>query len=146
MVTPGIWMAGLWADLDIFHSAWHRNAALLGIGVGVLAVLVLAIKFSVRRQRPRENGGAIYRNTDPHSFPSGHAARAAMLAVYGYRTGASLVRWTMLVWCAVGEHGAGFDGCALSVGYSGRFDAGCGAGFGMLELAPWLVSWIPFLF
>ena len=26
------------------------------------------------------SGGGIYRNTDPHSFPSGHAARAFLIA------------------------------------------------------------------
>ena len=47
----------------------------------LMAVLVLMVKFIVRRRRPEGEWGAIYRNTDPHSFPSGHAARAFMLAV-----------------------------------------------------------------
>jgi undecaprenyl-diphosphatase len=43
--------------------------------------VVLVLKLLIRRRRPPGEWGAIYRNTDPHSFPSGHAARAAMLAV-----------------------------------------------------------------
>jgi undecaprenyl-diphosphatase len=42
---------------------------------------VLGIKFLVKRERPEGESGGIYRNTDPHSFPSGHAARAFLLAV-----------------------------------------------------------------
>ncbi|HNO93257.1 MAG TPA: phosphatase PAP2 family protein, partial [Anaerolineales bacterium] len=33
------------------------------------------------RKRPEGEWGGIYRNTDPHSFPSGHAARAFLIAV-----------------------------------------------------------------
>jgi undecaprenyl-diphosphatase len=50
-------------------------------GIGVLAAMVLGIKFLVRRKRPEGEWGQIYRNTDPHSFPSGHAARAFLIAV-----------------------------------------------------------------
>ncbi|MBK7450150.1 MAG: phosphatase PAP2 family protein [Anaerolineales bacterium] len=32
-----------------------------------------------KRKRPEGEWGGIYRNTDPHSFPSGHAARAFSL-------------------------------------------------------------------
>ena len=46
----------------------------------LLAVMVLLIKFRIRRQRPVGEWGRIYRNTDPHSFPSGHAARAFLIA------------------------------------------------------------------
>jgi membrane-associated phospholipid phosphatase len=42
---------------------------------------VMSIKFLVRRRRPEGEWGSIYRNTDPHSFPSGHAARAFLIAV-----------------------------------------------------------------
>jgi undecaprenyl-diphosphatase len=35
----------------------------------------------VRRKRPEGEWGGIYRSTDPHSFPSGHAARSFLIAV-----------------------------------------------------------------
>jgi undecaprenyl-diphosphatase len=47
----------------------------------VLAILVFAIKLIVRRERPEGEWGSVYRSSDPHSFPSGHAARAILLAV-----------------------------------------------------------------
>jgi undecaprenyl-diphosphatase len=51
------------------------------IFIFVTALVVMAIKFLVRRQRPQGEWGSLYRRTDPHSFPSGHAVRAFMLAV-----------------------------------------------------------------
>jgi undecaprenyl-diphosphatase len=140
------WMAGLGLIWIFSHSAWHRNAALLGIGVGVLAVLVLAIKFSVRRQRPEGEWGAIYRNTDPHSFPSGHAARAAMLAVMAIGLGPAWFGWTMLVWAPLVSLARVSTGVHYLSDILAGLVLGVVAGFGMLELAPLLVSWIPFLF
>ncbi|OGO10231.1 MAG: hypothetical protein A2Y93_14940 [Chloroflexi bacterium RBG_13_68_17] len=61
--------------------AWQVVAGKTFVAVACLAVVVLVIKFLVRRRRPQGEWGAIYRNTDPHSFPSGHAARATLLAV-----------------------------------------------------------------
>lgn len=78
---------------------WALQTA--GVIVAV-AVLVLAIKFSVRRRRPEGNWGSIYRRTDPHSFPSGHAVRSMLLAVLclgwgpGWLAGAALL-WGPLV-------------------------------------------------
>jgi membrane-associated phospholipid phosphatase len=63
---------------DAFWRSW---AVHILICIGVLAVLVLTIKLLVRRRRPPGEWGAIYRSTDPHSFPSGHAARAVLLAI-----------------------------------------------------------------
>jgi len=83
-------------------SAWRQPAALAELGVVALAMLVLAIKFTIRRRRPEGEWGAIYRSSDPHSFPSGHAARAAMLAVvaFGFQftgLGIMLAVWAVLV-------------------------------------------------
>ena len=75
------WLVGLvlvWA----FSKGQTRQMALfLAFGLGLLAVFVLGVKFLVRRARPEGEWGQIYRSTDPHSFPSGHAARAMAIAV-----------------------------------------------------------------
>jgi undecaprenyl-diphosphatase len=66
-----------------FFSApvWKQWEVVEFFGILGLAGVVLAIKFLVRRERPQGEWGSIYRNTDPHSFPSGHAARAFLIAV-----------------------------------------------------------------
>lgn len=74
------WWAGLallWWLGNAFWRAWALTELLSIIG---LAVLVLAIKFTIRRRRPEGEWGGMYRSTDPHSFPSGHAARAFLIA------------------------------------------------------------------
>ena len=73
-----------WAALILLwlssNSLWRRWEVVEFVGIGLLAALVLCIKFLVRRRRPEGEWGGIYRNTDPHSFPSGHAARAFLIA------------------------------------------------------------------
>ena len=83
----------LWIFSDPFWKNW---AVMEFIGIALLAVLVMTIKFSVRRRRPEGEWGSIYRNTDPHSFPSGHAARAFLIAVIA--TGFAPVWLAIILW------------------------------------------------
>jgi undecaprenyl-diphosphatase len=73
--------------------AWVMLAAIFAT-----ALLVLAVKFSVRRQRPEGEWGQIYRKTDPHSFPSGHAARAALLATLAVGLGPAWLGALLAIW------------------------------------------------
>jgi undecaprenyl-diphosphatase len=68
------------------------------VGIGALAALVIGIKFVVRRRRPEGEWGSIYRNTDPHSFPSGHAARAFLIAVVGSALGPAWLGVVLWIW------------------------------------------------
>lgn len=78
------WGAGL-ALVWVFSAGlWRWRASVLLVSILVTAVLVLLIKFTVRRRRPEGEWGRVYRSTDPHSFPSGHAVRAVMLAVVAW--------------------------------------------------------------
>lgn len=60
---------------------WRTLALRTLAAVLALAFVVMVLKFTVRRRRPEGEWGGIYRRTDPHSFPSGHAARATLLAI-----------------------------------------------------------------
>jgi len=75
------WGAALLLGWLFSNSLWRKLEIVELVGISVLAVLVMAIKFTVRRKRPAGEWGGIYRNTDPHSFPSGHAARSFLIAV-----------------------------------------------------------------
>ncbi len=92
------WLGALFLIWLIKHNQWHAISAFLAISILILAVIVLVIKFSVRRQRPDGEWGAIYRNTDPHSFPSGHAARAVMLAGLCWALGIQPLAWILTLW------------------------------------------------
>ncbi len=75
------WALALLLFWFISNSTWKQWEVVEFFGILGLAGVVLAIKFLVRRKRPEGEWGGIYRNTDPHSFPSGHAARAFLIAV-----------------------------------------------------------------
>ena len=86
-------LIALWAGGD---SSWKKWAVVQFVGISVLAALVMGIKFLVRRRRPEGEWGGIYRNTDPHSFPSGHAARSFLIAVIA--TGLGPPGWAIALW------------------------------------------------
>lgn len=91
------WLAGLLL-VAAFLENWRQLAIALIAGILLTAVVVLLIKFTVRRQRPEGEWGQLYRRADPHSFPSGHAARALMLAVVALGLGPAWLGWLLLVW------------------------------------------------
>jgi undecaprenyl-diphosphatase len=124
----------------------HQLTAYMAGAVAILAILVLGIKFLIRRPRPEGEWGAIYRNTDPHSFPSGHAARVAMLSSLAFAfdlpiLGIVLVFWGLLVclgriWMGVHYLSDILAGAMLGIAF----------GWGMSLLAPWFMRIIPWVF
>lgn len=74
----GVALLLLWLFANSFWKQWA--IAVVG-SIGVLAILVFLLKRIIRRPRPEGLWGMIYRRTDPHSFPSGHAARVFLIAV-----------------------------------------------------------------
>lgn len=92
------WLAGLWVCWVLGNEFWRQRIILMASSILATAVLVLAIKRLVHRRRPAGEWGAIYRNTDPHSFPSGHAARAALLATLAVGTGPAWWALLLLIW------------------------------------------------
>lgn len=66
------------------RNEWRSIAASMGLSTFILAIIVLLIKFSIRRKRPVGEWGEIYRNTDPHSFPSGHSTRVIFLTTIAW--------------------------------------------------------------
>jgi undecaprenyl-diphosphatase len=140
------WLAGLGLVWLFGSPEWHQRTALLILGLVFLAVMVLLIKFRVRRQRPEGEWGAIYRATDPHSFPSGHASRAAMLAVVALGIGPTWFALLMVIWAPV----VSVARVVMGVHYVSDIVAGLVIGviMGVLILLaqPLLMTWLPFLF
>lgn len=92
------WLLGLGLLALLGGPYWRTRALVMLVSILVGAVLVLMIKFIVRRQRPEGEWGGVYRMTDPHSFPSGHAARAVMLAVLALGMGPLWFGLLLAVW------------------------------------------------
>jgi undecaprenyl-diphosphatase len=93
-----LWLPALIALWWLGDSIWKEWAAVQFVGISVLAVLVMSIKFLVRRRRPEGEWGRIYRNTDPHSFPSGHAARSFLIAVLAAGLGPAWLAVVLWIW------------------------------------------------
>lgn len=77
---------------------WKETELILLLSMLGLAGIVMVIKFIVHRKRPEGDWGEMYRRTDPHSFPSGHAARAALLAVLAVSLGPTWFGILFLIW------------------------------------------------
>jgi len=77
------WLAGLFITWIFSEGEWRQRSAFLGVGLFIMAAVVILLKFSIRRPRPEGEWGQIYRITDPHSFPSGHAAIIREVHIYG---------------------------------------------------------------
>jgi membrane-associated phospholipid phosphatase len=114
------WLAGLgllwWLGVDY----WKERALTLIIGILVTAVVVMTVKFTVRRRRPEGKWGNIYRLTDPHSFPSGHAVRAVMLAVVLLGLGPLWLGLVLIIWAPL----VGLARVAMGVHYLSDVVAG----------------------
>lgn len=94
--------------LPILGLAWWRSGfSRAGMAARAIAavlsamVLVALAKQVFRRPRPEGEWGAIYRSTDPHSFPSGHAARTIALAGVAIASVAPFPALALLAWSAV---------------------------------------------
>jgi undecaprenyl-diphosphatase len=93
----GIGMLILWlANRD--SAFWRQWAVYQLFWLSILAVLILILKFSIRRKRPEGEWGAVYRKTDPHSFPSGHAARSFLIAVLASLLGPDWLAACLWIW------------------------------------------------
>ena len=102
------------------QGPWKALAQAMILGVVLTALVVFVIKLSVRRNRPQGEWGHIYRNTDPHSFPSGHAARAMLLAVMAIGLGPLWLGLLLLVWAPL----VGMARVAMGVHYPSDVAAG----------------------
>lgn len=91
-----------WAALALLawrgDAFWRPWALTMLVSIVALAAIVLVTKFSIRRRRPEGEWGQFYRSTDPHSFPSGHAARAVLIAVLAAGLGPGWLALLLCLW------------------------------------------------
>jgi undecaprenyl-diphosphatase len=125
---------------------WHRIAASLGSGTFLLAIIVIAIKFTIRRRRPEGEWGEIYRSTDPHSFPSGHATRVFFLASMAWGIAPIWFAIILTIWAPF----VAISRVMTGVHYLSDIIAGIiiGWGFGKIALLllPEIIHIFPFIF
>ena len=90
-----IWLFG--------KGEWKTGAWKAGLALLIGTFLTGLLKLAFRRRRPDGHWGAFDRLIDPHSFPSGHANRAAILAVLAAIRGTPILGAAAAIWAlAVG--------------------------------------------
>ncbi len=140
------WLAAL-APIWLFSQGeWRHRSALMAFGIVALAVCVLGIKFSIRRRRPEGEWGAVYRNTDPHSFPSGHAARSFMLATLAFGFGPPWFALALLIWAPLMSLARVVMGVHYLSDLLGGWFLGFITGILLLAIQPYLISFLPWAF
>ena len=93
-VLPPI-LVFLWIFGNEYWADWGRVLFLSILAVGAVVQIV---KWSFRRQRPVGEWGNLVRKTDPHSFPSGHAAKAGLLLGLGLYLGPDCFRISVCIY------------------------------------------------
>lgn len=130
------WGAGLALLWFVGPKSWRPQISLLFLGIIFTALCVFIIKFTVKRPRPEGEWGQIYRSSDPHSFPSGHAARAIMLTLIMLLTGFWWIGLLLLAWAILVD----LSRIGLGVHYISDILAGTLVGLVMGGIAVWVFS------
>jgi undecaprenyl-diphosphatase len=129
------WGAGLAILWLLGPPEWRGLIQLLLLGIILTALFVQGLKFIIKRPRPEGEWGQIYRNSDPHSFPSGHAARSIMLTILILLSGYIWLGFLMILWTIL----VGISRIGLGVHYISDVLVGSliGALFGGLMFLIW---------
>ncbi len=127
-----------WAGLALLwwqgNSFWRSWALTVLVSIVALALIVLPIKFLIRRPRPAGEWGTLYRQTDPHSFPSGHAARVMLIAVLATILGPAWLATLLWIWAPC----VALARVAMGVHYLSDVLAGVGLGI-LAGLTVWAI-------
>ena len=132
------WGLGLILLYFLGPRSWRPQIILLLAGIFFTALSVLIMKFLIKRPRPEGSWGEIYRNSDPHSFPSGHAARASMLTLVTFLSGLWWLGLILLLWAILVD----LSRICLGVHYLSDFLGGTLFGLIMGVVVFWVYSLI----
>jgi undecaprenyl-diphosphatase len=139
-------LAGLFILWIFFSGLTHKYSALFASAIVIQASLVIAIKFLIKRGRPEGNWGSVYRNTDPNSFPSGHAVRAVMLAGMAWGLNIYPLNWILTIWAPLVSFARVMLGVHFLIDILVGWLLGIGLAVSILLLQPVFYRIFPFVF
>jgi undecaprenyl-diphosphatase len=141
-----IWLSRFFMSPSPGVFSLHSFSAILEISIVFQALTVFLLKALIRRRRPNGDWGGIYRQVDPHSFPSGHATRAVMLAVLALSLGPAWFGWLLAAWAPLVCLARVMTGVHYVSDILGGVILGLLLGFAFLALNPFWMQRFPFLF
>ncbi len=141
-----IWAFGIGVVWLFGNPFWHRYAAILEISIVIQALFVFGLKQIIRRQRPDGDWGGIYRQIDPHSFPSGHATRAVLLVVMAFAMGPAWFSLLIGIWAPLVCLSRVMTGVHYISDILGGMLLGFAMGSLMVSISPLWIQLLPFLF
>ena len=140
------WAIGMGLVWLFTRGDWHTRSAIFEIAIVTQALLVFGLKRGIHRQRPNSDWGGIYRQIDPHSFPSGHATRAALLLVLALALGPPWLALVLILWTPVMAISRVMTGVHYVSDLAGGMVLGVLLGAINLMISPLWIAWFPFLF
>jgi membrane-associated phospholipid phosphatase len=141
-----LWAFGTALLWLVSGTYWRGFAAVLLISIVFQALFVFAIKQIFRRKRPTGEWGSIYRQYDPHSFPSGHATRAVLLAVMAVGLGPAWFGILISLWAPLVCLSRVLTGMHYISDILGGMILGLAMGLLMVAISPIWPQLFPFLF
>ena len=139
-------LAGLFVLWLVSKGLTHTYSALFAGAIVIQASFVIALKFLIKRSRPEGNWGSIYRNTDPNSFPSGHAVRVVMLAAMAWGLNLFPLAWILVIWAPLVSIARVSLGVHFLIDIIAGWVLGLFLAFGILSLQSFFFNLIPFVF
>lgn len=130
----------------IDRGQWHNLAAIQVLGICGVALIVGGIKLIFRRQRPAGEWGGVYRKSDPLSFPSGHAARVALLTVLVWNLAPVWLAVIFLIWAGFVCLARVTTGVHYLLDVIGGVLVGIIGAQSLLLILPLVRNWFSFLF
>lgn len=153
---PAVWiahtgdswvLATIWALVWLLtRGPWHTLAGVLEISIVIQSLFVFGLKKLIRRPRPAGTWGGIYRTYDPHSFPSGHATRAALLALMTLVLAPAWLGLAAAVWAPLVCMARVLTGVHYVSDIAGGLVLGALLGALFVFASPLWQQWLPFLF
>jgi membrane-associated phospholipid phosphatase len=140
------WAGGMGVVWLFGSPYWRSFAVVLGISIVIQALFVFAIKQIFRRKRPIGEWGTFYRQYDPHSFPSGHATRAVLLAVMTVGLGPAWLGLLLSIWAPLVCLSRVLTGMHFISDILGGMLLGLFMGLLMVAVSPIWPQLFPFLF
>ena len=119
-----VWITGLSVLWLFGEDSVNSHARTMIISIFITAAITFIIKCVVQRERPPGKRGSLYLKMDSFSFPSGHAARGAVITSISFWICPLWITLLLILWTSL----LCFTRIVLKIHYLSDILAGIGIG------------------